>query len=237
MIFRDYNNKSFILNHVEFESEYLKRRSYLKEKIGDELERIEILKEVRNILVNATEEDLDIARWITKTHEYDSIPIMQKSEYFLFKSACTTIEKRVDFLGNYICLRDKIARIIGMYNTYLLEEILGFQCLCMNLPVSGYYKMAKLLQVIGKRENIGPFLKPEIYSMSYEGFVNLLIYSKSVFENQTTSNEEKITLICDHINLLSVIDRVPMLMEIYSMLYVYSYNDKQILKVINDLIN
>ena len=223
------------INLSNYGNDYLDKREKLLEKIGPELKNLEHMEEIRKILVNAKDDELEIVEWITKTNEYEEVPITQKAEYFLFKVACTGILRRVDLFGEYLKVRDKIAVVIGRYNTYLMEEILGFQYLCMSISMPGIYRFWKIMQVVRTRENMGPFLNPNIYLFTDEIFCDLLLFCKSTFLDNNIQNDQKKLIVEEHIELLSMIDCSIKLKAIYYKLCIYSYSDKEILETIKGL--
>ncbi len=190
----------------EYEKPYLDIRKKVSEFIGSSILDIEVRKDVREILIDLYRKDLlDIVVEVLCSKRYLESPFTQKPEIFLYEIAKQSKFNRVDLQTKYLRKRDSISRVIGIYNTYLLEIIIEFQILVINMKENDYPKLLRILKSIKELRYVQPFLDLHVYELCPLKFDSLIQLTESILncKDRLTETdiiaaiETKIEELCD----------------------------------------
>lgn len=227
-------------NHFEFEIDYFNYgieynniREYLKKIFGKELVNIEKKERIRKILIeeyNSENRDFEfIKEIITKDKRYLNSDFDLKAGALLYILNLSTRYRKYELLEDYKNIRDVVSEVLGMYNTYLIEESIEFQKLCSVLSCNDYYKIYKILKTVKTVKYFNPFINKEIYYLEDACFDNILNFTEYIISpNENISDEQIVSTISERIKIVLQLSKEDLYREIYFPLASIRYDNNSI---------
>lgn len=223
----------FEYEYINYGIEYNSIREYLLRIFGRELTNIEKKEKARDLLIaeyNFKDRNFEVLKEIvTKDKRYLNVNFDLKADALLYISNANSRYRKYDVTEEYKTVRDIVAEILGMYNTYLLEELTDFQRLCSVLSCNDFYKIFKILKTIKNMKYIRPFLNKEIYYLENSHFDSLLEFTEYIISPNEVVSEEKILFtIEERIKIVLELSKEDLFREIYYPLDSIRYDNNSI---------